>query len=136
MKHTQLPHDEHHHKSWINHAFNVFATSISNFIGHAFTFILAVVFVGAWALLGKHYQYSENWQLVINTSTTIITFLIVFLLQHTQNRDTEIINLKLNELIKIHKRASNDVINLNELTDDALLKLEEEYKKLKDAESH
>jgi len=83
-----------------------------------------------WAASGPTFRFSDTWQLVINTGTTIITFLMVFLIQNTQNRDSRAIHLKLDELIKALRGARNSVIDLERLSDDQLKKLEEEYKKL------
>lgn len=85
--------------------FSVFAKKVSDVVGSPIVFMLALVFILVWLLVGPYFHYSDAWQLVINTGTTIVTFLIVFLIQHTQNRDAEIINLKIDELIKGHKGA-------------------------------
>lgn len=116
----------------VNLIFNIFAKKVSDVVGNAFTFILALIIVMIWAFLGHYFKYSDTWQLIINTGTTIVTFLVVFLIQNTQNRDTEILNLKIDELIKSHKGADNKVINLSELSDSELKDLEREYCKIKD----
>lgn len=117
--------------SSVNLFFNQFAKKISDLVGNALTFIFAMLIVIVWALLGHYFHYSDTWQLIINTGTTIVTFLMVFLIQNTQNRDTEILNLKMDELIKAQKGASNKVIDLSELSDAELKSLEKEYYKIK-----
>ncbi len=114
----------------INLFFNVFAKKASDLVGNALSFIFALLVIIIWGISGHYFHYSDTWQLVINTSTTIITFIIVFLIQHTQNRDTEILNLKIDELIRSHKGAKNSIIDLEELSDVELKQLEIEYKKL------
>lgn len=119
------------HRSAIHLVFNKFAKKVSDMVGHAVTFILALLIVILWASTGYFFHFSDTWQLVINTGTTIVTFLVVFLIQNTQNRDTEILNLKIDELIKAKKGASNALFNLSELSDDELKELEKEFIKLK-----
>lgn len=114
----------------INLTFNIFAKRVSDWVGNAWSFILALTIVILWAISGYYFKYSDTWQLVINTGTTIVTFLVVFLIQNTQNRDTEILNLKIDELIVSHKGARNHIINLNKLSDIELKQLEKEYIKL------
>lgn len=114
----------------INLAFNIFAKKVSDVVGSPWTFVLALLIVIIWGVTGRLFNYSDTWQLVINTGTTIVTFLVVFLIQNTQNRDTEIINLKIDELIIAKKGASNHLINLDSLSDIELKELEKEYVKL------
>src|SRR5690349_4439311 len=111
---TALKHIRNKHKKGhpINLAFNVFSKKASDIVGSAWTFIGALVVVLAWGIAGRFFDYSDTWQLVINTGTTIVTFLVVFLIQNTQNRDTEILNLKIDELIVSKKDAHNHVIDL------------------------
>lgn len=111
--------------------FNLFAKKISDKVGSPVTFIIAIIFVIIWALTGHYFHYSDTWQLIINTSTTIITFLVVFIIQNTQNRDTEILNLKIDELIKSKKGARNEIINLHHLSDAELKELEEKFEQFK-----
>ncbi|KTD16539.1 low affinity iron permease family protein [Legionella jordanis] len=110
--------------------FTDFAHVVSEGVGKVWAFILALLIVLVWLITGPFFHYSDTWQLWINTGTTIITFLMVFLIQHTQNRDTFILNLKLDELIKSHSGADNSSIDLSKLTDDELKMLEEEYRKI------
>jgi len=103
-------------KKW----FSAFARNTSALAGHPAAFILAVLSVVGWAAVGPAVHYSEDWQLCINTGTTILTFLMVFLLQHSQNHDTRAIQLKLDELIRSVRGARNELINLEEMSDEEL----------------
>lgn len=96
--------------------------------GRAHTFILAVVAVIVWAGFGPSAHFSDTWELVINTATTIVTFLMVFLVQHTQNRDTLAIMLKLDELIEVNQQASNRMLKLEDLTEEQLEAMHTKYK--------
>jgi low affinity Fe/Cu permease len=93
--------------------------------GRACTFIAAIVLIIAWAVCGPVFHYSDTWQLVINTGTTIITFLMVFLIQNTQNRDTTAIQLKLDELIRANENARSQMLRLEDLTEDQIHRLKE-----------
>ncbi len=110
-----------------NDLFRKVATKISLITGSPAIFILAFISILAWILTGPYFHYSDTWQLVINTSTTIITFLMVFLIQNTQNRDTKAIHLKLDELIKSMRGARNRLIDIEEETDIELDSLKEEF---------
>jgi low affinity Fe/Cu permease len=103
-------------------------------VGSSWSFILAVAVVGAWALTGPVFNYSNTWQLVINTGTTIITFLMVFLIQNTQNRDSKAIHLKLDELIKGVSGARTKLVDLEELSDKELEDLQAEFKQIHEGE--
>jgi low affinity Fe/Cu permease len=103
----------------INRAFTQFANMVSRIAGRAWAFIVCIVFVAVWALTGPMFGFSDTWQLVINTSTTIITFLMVFLIQNTQNRDNAALQAKLDELILISE-AENRYIGIERLTDKEL----------------
>jgi low affinity Fe/Cu permease len=106
------------------------AVKISTWTGSATTFTLALLVVAVWAVTGPLFDFSNTWQLVINTGTTIVTFLMVFLIQNTQNRDTKAIQLKLDELIKSSHTARNSFVGLEDLTDSELLELDQEFKKM------
>jgi len=99
-------------------------------LGHPLAFVIAVLTIVIWAITGPIFHFSDSWQLVINTSTTIITFLMVFLIQNTQNRDTESIQLKLDELIRAIEGANNGMLDIEELTDADLQILKERYEEL------
>ncbi len=114
--------------------FRKFAHRTSEVVGSAWTFILALVVILGWAVTGPVFGYSDTWQLIINTSTTIVTFLMVFLIQNTQNRDAEATHLKLDELIKATQGARNSMIDLDELSDQQLKQLEAEYKRICEAD--
>lgn len=114
------------HTSFFSH----FAKWISKMLGHPLAFVLAVLVVILWAVTGPLFHFSDTWQLVINTGTTIITFLMVFLIQNTQNRDSEAVQLKLDELIRAIKGADNSILNTENLTEKELQKLQEHYTNL------
>jgi low affinity Fe/Cu permease len=119
-----------HKKRFTTSAFTQFAKATSRVMGRPITFVIAVAIIVAWALTGPIFHYSDTWQLVINTSTTIITFLMVFLIQNTQNRDTEALQIKLDELIRAVGRAQNELIDLEEMDDEELDSIHEDYLKL------
>ncbi len=114
----------------MNGFFRKFANKTSELTGSAWAFILAFLVIIIWAATGPAFHYSDTWQLVINTGTTIITFLMVFLIQNTQNRDAKAIHLKLDELVRATQGARNALINLDELTDVQLNELQAEYKRI------
>src|SRR6187551_2312742 len=107
------------HDSAVEEVFANVAGKVSQAAGSFWTFSLALLVVLAWAATGPIFHYSETWQLVINTGTTIVTFLMVFVIQHAQNKDTTALQLKLNELIAASK-ASNKLISVEDLTDEEL----------------
>jgi low affinity Fe/Cu permease len=109
--------------------FAQFAHVTSKWAGKPITFLICVALVVAWAMTGPIFNYSDTWQLVINTSTTIITFLMVFLIQNTQNRDSLAFQIKLSELVIAMKGAPNSVASIEELSDDELEKLQLECHK-------
>jgi low affinity Fe/Cu permease len=110
--------------------FTRFAKWIARTSGRPPAFILAVAVILAWAITGPFFRYSDTWQLVINTGTTIITFLMVFLIQNTQNRDSEAIHVKLDELIRTIEGAHNVLLDLEELDDKELMKIRANYAKI------
>src|SRR5215210_4055305 len=111
-------------------AFTRFAKWAARATGRPGTFIGAAAIIVLWALLGPIFDFSDSWQLVINTSTTIITFLMVFLIQNTQNRDTEAMQIKLDELIRSMESAQNTVLDLEELDETELDRIRAEYEEL------
>jgi low affinity Fe/Cu permease len=110
--------------------FRKFANKVSNIAGTAWVFLLALGIVVLWACLGPVFGYSDTWQLVINTSTTIVTFLMVFLIQNTQNRDAKAIHLKLDELLRATRRARTELVDLEELSEEELAELQQEFQEL------
>ncbi len=113
-------------------AFGHFARHTANVIGSPYAFTIAVGSIIVWALLGPMFGFSDAWQLVINTGTTIITFLVVFLIQNQQNRDAKAVHLKLDELIHAVKAARNSLIDAEELTEEELDTLEKEFRRLRE----
>src|SRR5689334_10162942 len=111
-------------------AFTRFAKWTSKMSGRPATFVLAVLVIVAWAITGPLFGFSDTWQLVINTSTTIVTFLMVFLIQNTQNRDTEALQVKLDELIRAVEGAHNALLDLEELEETELDRIRAPYSKL------
>jgi low affinity Fe/Cu permease len=116
----------------IRDRFVSFSKAISAAVGSVWAFVFSVFVVIVWACLGPVFQYSDTWQLVINTSTTIVTFLMVFLIQSTQNRDAKAIHLKLDELIRATVGARNDLVDLEELSEDELEHLAKEFSHFRD----
>jgi low affinity Fe/Cu permease len=114
----------------VRDAFGVFARQSSNILGSAWAFILAIFIIVIWAATGPMFHFSDTWQLIINTGTTIVTFLMVFLIQNTQNRDAKAVHLKLDELIRALKGARNNLVDLEKLSDDELKKLEQEFERI------
>lgn len=114
----------------LNEKFRKFAVCIAHFAGTPIAFTISLVVIVAWAVLGPVFKYSDSWQLVINTGTTIITFLMVFLIQNMQNRDAKAIHLKLDELIRAMKGARNNLMNLETLSEEELGTLEKQFSRL------
>ena len=110
--------------------FTQFAKWTSRAAGHPTTFALAALIILVWAATGPIFEFSDTWQLVINTSTTIITFLMVFLIQNTQNRDGAAMQLKLDELIRAMKGAHNGLLDLEELSEEDLAKIRAHFEAL------
>jgi low affinity Fe/Cu permease len=108
------------------------ANRVSSLVGSPWAFGLALLAIAAWAAAGPLFGYSDSWQLVINTGTTIVTFLIVFLIQHTQNKDARAIQIKLNELLAAVEGASNRLINVEKMSDEDLDRLQAQFQALAD----
>ncbi len=112
--------------------FTRFAKWTSRFTGRPVTFATAILIIILWAIAGPFFGFSDTWQLVINTGTTIITFLMVFLIQNTQNRDTEALQVKLDELIRATSGAKNLLLDLEELDEEDLERIRSDYLKMAD----
>jgi low affinity Fe/Cu permease len=121
----------------VNDSFRIFARRSSIVLGSAWAFTLAVLIIVVWGLTGPTFKFSNTWQLIINTGTTIVTFLMVFLIQNTQNRDSKAANLKLDEIIRAVKGARNQLISLEALSDEDLKNLEKQFEHVREkAERH
>lgn len=114
----------------MNDLFRKIANSISLLAGSPWAFIVAVIFILTWVVTGPLFGFSDSWQLVVNTGTNIITLLMVFLIQNTQNRDTKAVHLKLDELLKGDKGARNSLIDVEDVSDEELETLQDEFKNL------
>ncbi len=112
--------------------FHRFASSTAEVAGRSRTFLVAVAVLVAWACSGPLFRFSDTWQLVINTGTTIVTFLMVFLIQNTQNRDAHAIHLKLDELIRANGHARNALLALESMSDAEMQVLQHEFESLRD----
>ena len=115
----------------VSDAFRVFARRSSAILGSAWAFTAAILIIVVWAATGPTFHYSDTWQLIINTGTTIVTFLMVFLIQNTQNRDAKAVHLKLDEIIRAIKGARNELVDLEELSDEDLKKLEQQFQRIR-----
>ncbi|MCA9339587.1 MAG: low affinity iron permease family protein [Candidatus Saccharibacteria bacterium] len=111
----------------MKNVFRSVSTRVSTLMGSPYIFILAVLTIVTWALSGKYFNYSDTWQLVINTGTTIVTFLMVFLIQNTQNRDSKAMQIKLDELLRSTKGARNLYVSLEDLSDDEISALNRQF---------
>ena len=120
----------------VSDAFRVFARRSSIALGSAWAFAGAVLVILVWLLTGPTFHFSDTWQLIINTATTIVTFLMVFLIQNTQNRDAKAMHLKLDEIIRALKDARNELVDLEDLSDEDLKNLEEQFKRLRETAKH
>jgi low affinity Fe/Cu permease len=116
----------------VNELFRKFAAKFSTIAGSPWAFITALIVLILWAISGPMFGFSDTWQLVINTGTTIVTFLMVFLIQNTQNRDAKAIHLKLDELIRSVKDARNSLVDLEDLSDEELDQLQQQFKRLRE----
>ena len=141
MKETQVEKLKEHEKEHdflcvVSDAFRVFARRCSVMLGSAWAFAGAVLVIVVWILTGPTFHFSDTWQLIINTATTVITFLMVFLIQNTQNRDAKAMHLKLDEMIRALKGARNQLVDLEDLSDEDLKKLEEQFQRLRKKAEH
>ena len=120
----------------VSDAFRIFARRTSNVLGSAWAFVVAIGIIVVWGITGPTFHYSDTWQLIINTGTTIVTFLMVFLIQNTQNRDAKAMQLKLDEIIRALKGARNELVDLESLSDEDLAKLEKQFQRLRKLAEH
>jgi low affinity Fe/Cu permease len=112
--------------------FHVFATRAASWVGSKWAFLIALLTIFVWLLSGPYFHYSDTWQLIINTGTTVVTFVVVFLIQNTQNRDARAIHLKLDEIIHSIDKARNEMIDIEHLSDAELQKLADKYQKVRE----
>ena len=115
----------------VRDSFRHFAHKSAEVLGSAWAFIGAIFIIAVWGLTGPTFHFSDTWQLIINTGTTIVTFLMVFLIQNTQNRDAKAMHLKLDELIRAIQGARNRLVDLEKLSDDELKRLEEQFTRVR-----
>jgi low affinity Fe/Cu permease len=116
--------------------FRRIAKKISHAVGSPLAFALAIALIVGWAITGPLFAYSDGWQLAINSTTTIVTFLVVFLIQNTQNRDSKEIHLKLDEVIHALKKARNQMLDVEDMPDEDLAQLEREFREEAKQRSH
>ena len=114
----------------VQDAFRVFARKTSQILGTAWSFVIALLIIVIWGASGHIFHYSDTWQLIINTGTTIVTFLMVFLIQNTQNRDSKAVHLKLDELIRSIRGARNTMVDLERLSDEELKQLQAQFERI------
>jgi low affinity Fe/Cu permease len=136
MNHTQTEELKKHEEERdvfciVSDAFRVFARRTSVMLGSAWAFVAALFVIIVWAITGPTFHFSDTWQLIINTGTTIVTFLMVFLIQNTQNRDAKAMHLKLDEIIRALKKARNEMIDVEDLSDEELDRLEQQFKRVR-----
>jgi low affinity Fe/Cu permease len=142
MNHTQTQELKKHEEERdffcvVSDVFRVFARRSSVILGSPWAFAAAILIIAVWATTGPVFHFSDTWQLIINTGTTIVTFLMVFLIQNTQNRDAKAMHLKLDEVIRALKKARNEMVDLEDLSDEELDKLEQQFKRVRTrAETH
>src|SRR5947209_17616840 len=115
----------------VSDAFRIFARRSSQVLGSAWAFAAAILIIVVWGATGPTFHYSDTWQLIINTGTTIVTFLMVFLIQNTQNRDAKAAHLKLDEVIRALKGARNELVDLEKLSDEDLTSLEKQFERVR-----
>lgn len=121
----------HNPHNTLSDLFHNYAKKLASYVGSPWAFMAALLAIVAWSATGPLFHYSNTWQLIINTGTTIVTFLMVFLIQNTQNRDAKAVHLKLDELIRSLKGARNDLIDLEELSEAELDRLQRQFVKLR-----
>ena len=141
MKHTQTAELRKHEEDRdifcaIRDVFRIFARKSSTILGSAWAFAGAILIIAVWALTGPTFHFSDTWQLIINTGTTIVTFLMVFLIQNTQNRDSKAVHLKLDEIIRALQKARNEMVDLEDLSDEELNRLEEQFRRVRTKAEH
>ena len=127
---SKLPEPE-LHRYYEHHGFHHFAARAATLLGSSSAFLAATAVVALWAATGPYFHFSDTWQLVINTSTTVVTFLMVFLIQNTQNRDARALHLKLDEIIRALHSAHNEMIDIERLSDQELEHLAEHYEHIR-----
>lgn len=115
----------------VNRSFSNFASYASGVVGSSYAFLFALMTIAAWLITGPMYHFSNGWQLVINSWTNIATFIVVFIIQNSQNRDSRAINLKLDELIRSLEHARDDMINIEQLSDKELQELAQRYERIR-----
>ena len=120
----------------VRDAFHIFARRCSAILGSAWAFACAILIIIIWACTGPTFHFSDTWQLIINTGTTIVTFLMVFLIQNTQNRDAKAFHLKLDEIIRALKEARNELVDLENLSDEDLKALEKQFQQIRQKAEH
>lgn len=120
----------------VSDAFRIFARRSSGMLGSAWAFAVAVLVILIWIVTGPVFHFSDTWQLIINTATTVVTFLMVFLIQNTQNRDAKAMHLKLDELIRAVQGARNELVDLENLADEELQKLEHQFRRMRKRAEH
>jgi low affinity Fe/Cu permease len=111
--------------------FRRFAQRVSHIVGSPWAFLAALLVVLVWLASGPEYRYSDTWQLAINTGTTVVTFLMVFVIQHTQNRESQVTQLKLDELIRAVELARNELVDMEDLSDEELHRLQKQFEDLR-----
>jgi|SRR5579884_2734089 len=126
-----MPHDASYKRTSSAGWFNRFAVHAARVVGSPAAFLFAITSVVIWFVLGPVFHWSNTWQLVINSITNLVTYLVVFVIQNSQNRDSDAINLKLNELIAASRDASNELINVEQLSDEALDSLFKKYEDIR-----
>lgn len=119
-------------KNTINHLFRYFAEKTARIMGSPLVFFIAILLIIVWGITGFYFNFSDTWQLIINTGTTIATFIIVILIQNTQNRDSKAIHLKLDELVRGIKTTRNSLLEIEEQSDEEIDELKKEYKQLRE----